>query len=34
VRSEVASLAARFPLYARRLEAADAVGALHSKVAG
>jgi glycine hydroxymethyltransferase len=33
VRAEVASLAARFPLYARRLEAADAVGALHSKTA-
>src|SRR5580700_4639986 len=34
VRAEVASFAARFPLYSRRLEAADAVGALHSKVAG
>src|ERR1700722_16382878 len=34
VRSEVASFAARFPLYSRRLEAADAVGALDSKVAG
>jgi glycine hydroxymethyltransferase len=34
VRSEVASFAARFPLYSRRLEAADAVGAQHSKVAG
>ena len=34
VRAEVASFAARFPLYSRRLEAADAVGALHSRVAG
>src|SRR6202050_5255440 len=34
VRAEVASFTARFPLYSRRLEAADAVGALHSKVAG
>jgi glycine hydroxymethyltransferase len=33
VRSEVASFAARFPLYSRRLEAADAVGAQHSNVA-
>jgi glycine hydroxymethyltransferase len=30
VRSEVAALAEKFPLYARRLEAAEAVNALHS----
>jgi hypothetical protein len=34
VRAEVASFAAGFPLYSRRLKAADAVGAQHSKVAG
>ncbi len=29
IRGEVAALAAKFPLYARRLEAAEAVAALH-----
>ena len=29
IRAEVAALAAKFPLYARRLEAAEAVATLH-----
>ena len=31
MRREVAELASKFPLYAKRLEAADAVAAVHSR---